>query len=61
MMDKKNCSYCGKKLRPCKRIDFQGRNEHFSCIEKQRREKYERELHDFLEFFKSHGILVRID
>jgi len=59
-MDKKICLRCEKKLRPCKRIDFVNREYHFSCINRMNQEKYEKELENFLEFFKSHGILVRI-
>lgn len=42
------CLRCGKKLRPCKRIDFKDREYHLSCIEKMKKEKYEQELKDFV-------------
>jgi len=47
-MDKKICLRCGKKLRPCKSIDFKDREYHLSCIEKMKKEKYEEELKDFI-------------
>ena len=61
MMKKKNCLQCGKALRKCKFVDISDREYHFKCIEKIKQEKYEKELADFLQFFLSKGVVVRID
>lgn len=52
------CIYCNKALRKCKRIDFIGRTYHFTCKESERKIEYQKELNDFVEFFKSRNILV---
>ena len=54
------CCFCKKKLRKTKRIDFRDRNFHFKCKKLDVKIQYEKELNDFLEFFKSHNILVRL-
>ena len=53
------CLSCNKSLRKTKRIDFVGREYHFSCIEKMRRQKYEEELKELIDLL-SEG-LKRID
>ena len=54
-----NCIFCNKKIRKCKnelpRIEF-----HFSCKEKEIKKQYEKELKDFIEWFKTKGIDVII-
>ena len=59
-MDKKKCKYCNKTLRNTKRIDFVDRSHHFKCNKKIQEEQSEKLLEEFLNFFKSHNILVRI-
>ena len=53
------CLYCNRSLRKTKRIDFSGRTHHFSCIERERKEKYETELKELIDLL-SEG-LKRID
>jgi len=53
------CLLCNKSLRKTKRIDFLGRTHHFSCIEKIRKQKYEKELEELIDLL-SEG-LKRID
>jgi len=52
------CKYCGSKIRPCKKIDIVNRDFHFSCEDLHRRLAYEKELKDFVEWFKERGIDV---
>lgn len=54
------CCFCEKKLRKTKRVDFKGRNFHFKCKDLDNEIKYQNELNIFLEYFKSHNILVRL-
>ena len=54
------CIYCQKKLRRLKRIDFRDREYHLSCKEKENQKQYEKELTDFVEWFKNRGVVVRV-
>lgn len=51
------CKYCSKTLRKCKRIDIV-RDFHFKCEDLHRQMIYEKELKDFIEWFKLKGINV---
>ena len=53
------CLSCNKSLRKTKRIDFVGREYHFICLERMRRQKYEEELKELIDLL-SEG-LKRID
>jgi hypothetical protein len=35
------CVHCGKSLRKCKRVDIVGREIHYYCIEKIRKQKWQ--------------------
>jgi 2-hydroxy-3-keto-5-methylthiopentenyl-1-phosphate phosphatase len=52
------CKFCGCKIRACKRIDFVDRDYHFSCMELENKLAYEKELKDFIQWFKEQGIDV---
>lgn len=47
------CLWCGKKLRGTKRIDFVGREYHFSCIERMRKKEAEQLLEELLELLRN--------
>ena len=55
-----NCEYCNCKLRKCKHELIENRTFHYKCYEIACKKKYEEELQDFLDFFKSHGIIVKV-
>lgn len=48
------CKYCYKKLRPCKRIDFLGRDYHFSCEDLQLKLRENEQYNKFVEWLKEH-------
>ena len=51
--DKKKCLRCGRSLRKTKRIDFKDREYHFSCIEKEKKDKYEKELKELIQLLSA--------
>ena len=55
-----NCEFCSKPLRKCKFEIIENRTFHYKCLDKSKQKKYEQELDDFVNWFKDHGILVRI-
>lgn len=55
-----NCEFCSKRLRKCKFEIVEERSWHYSCWEKKCKKNREEELQNFLDFFKSQGIIVRI-
>ena len=54
------CEHCNKRLRKTKRIDFVGRTLHFSCINKLRKEQYEKDLSLLYSYLKSKNIELLI-
>lgn len=52
------CVHCGKPLRKCKRVDIVGREIHFSCIEKIRRQKWEDDLELLRLFLASKNVVL---
>lgn len=50
------CVECGKSLRRCKRVDIIGRNIHFSCIEKLRKQKWEEDFEKLKELLASKNL-----
>jgi hypothetical protein len=54
------CEFCSKRLRKCKYELVEDRSWHYSCWEKKCKKNREEELQNFLDFFKSQGIIVRI-
>lgn len=50
------CLECGKSLRKCKRVDFQDRTMHFSCIEKVKKRQFEEDYQKLSEFLASKNI-----
>lgn len=56
MENKVLCVHCSKPLRKCKRVDIVGREIHFSCIEKIRKEKWEQDYEDLRLYLKTKGI-----
>lgn len=50
------CKFCLKSLRKTKKIDFKDRDFHFSCMDLEIKLAYEKELKDFVEWFKEKGI-----
>lgn len=55
-----NCDFCLKRLRKCKFELIENRTWHYKCYDKSRQKKYDEELDDFINWFKSQGIIVRI-
>jgi len=55
-----NCEYCNCKLRKCKFELVENRTFHYKCYEIACKRKRQEELENFLEFFKSHGIIVKV-
>jgi hypothetical protein len=55
-----NCDFCNKRLRRCKFELIENRTFHYCCYDKWRQKKYEQELEEFLEWFKHHGVIVRV-
>jgi len=55
-----NCVFCHSKLRRCKFEMIPNRTFHYSCYDRWRQKKYEEELDDFLEWFRNHGVIVRV-
>jgi hypothetical protein len=56
-----NCIICNKPLRKTKRIDFINRCEHFSCIEKLRKKKYEEELKELIDLISEGLKRIELD
>jgi hypothetical protein len=58
-MESKKCIECGKPLRKCKRVDIEDREIHYSCIEKNRKKKWEEDYEKLKEFLASKNIILR--
>ncbi len=52
------CKYCNRTLRKTKKIDIVGRDYHFKCKDVDIKLVYEKELKEFVEWFKEQGIDV---